>query len=74
MRRAEANLRLDNMENGDFEEAGNDLSSRENVMSHPKHTPHLQCTEQKYKSRATASPLLRMIMFPADEGVSEFTA
>lgn len=35
MRRAEANLRLDDMETGDPEEAGNDLHSQENVISYP---------------------------------------
>ena len=35
MRRAEANLRLDDVENGEFAEAGNDLYSEENVMTHP---------------------------------------
>lgn len=37
MRRAEANLRVDDIENGHPEEAGNDLHSEENVMSHPQH-------------------------------------
>ena len=43
MRRAEANLRLDDVETGDIEEAGNDLPSRENVISHPEaETPCLK--------------------------------